>query len=123
MEQKNNNSRSSSQKALDAEFRRTLLVIKPYIPYVNNEYITHYRIWLEKLSDESHKKERNVYLRELKKQIENGVLEEPFRSPPPPGPLPAFRDMLWEVKVRNNDAEFLYKRVIVSSHTKYVCKS
>lgn len=96
-----NDSRSSSQKTLDAEFRRTLLVMKPYIPYVNNEYITNYRIWLEKLSQEKKKKERNVYLRELQKQIENGVLEEPFCCHPPSGSLPHFHDLLWEVKVRN----------------------
>lgn len=97
-------SRSSSQRALDAEFRRTLLVIKPYIPYVKNDHILNYRIWLEKLSLETNRKERNYYLKELQKQIEKGVLEEPFCCSPPLGPLPHFHDLLWEVKVRNGDA-------------------
>lgn len=93
---------SKSQKNLDAEFRRILRIIKPYIPYINNnDYITQYRLWLEKLShvDYSEKRERNRYLQELLKQIEAGVLEEPFCKKPLPGPLIPYNQALKKFKV------------------------
>lgn len=86
-----------TDKTLDVEFRRILRVIKIYIPCIMNiNYLTSYRIWLEKLSeiDSSEKEERNRYLLELGRQIQDGVLEAPFTQPPLRGPLPPFKDVL-----------------------------
>ncbi|KAF5295219.1 hypothetical protein FQR65_LT10503 [Abscondita terminalis] len=80
-------------KKLDAEFRRILRIIKPYIPCImNNEYLTSYRLWLEKLSSASpaEKEERNRYIMELCYQIQDGILEYPFLQLPQDGPLPPF---------------------------------
>lgn len=80
-------------KRLDGEFRRILRVIKPYIPCImNNEYLTSYRLWLEKLSGvgPSEKEERNRYVMELCYQIQDGILEYPFTQLPTDGPLPPF---------------------------------
>lgn len=95
---------SKSQKTLDAEFRKILRIIKPYIPRIdNNEYINQYRLWLERLSEvcPSEKEERNVYLQELLKQIEACSLDIPFTEKPKPGPLLPFKQLYWECKVLN----------------------
>ncbi|KAF2893308.1 hypothetical protein ILUMI_12864 [Ignelater luminosus] len=84
-------------KKLDVEFRRILRIIKIYIPCIMNlNYLTSYRVWLEKLSeiDSSEKEERNRYLLELCRQIQDGILEVPFTQPPLRGPLPPFEDVL-----------------------------
>lgn len=82
-----------SHKKLDSEFRRILRIIKPYIPCImNNDYLTSYRLWLEKLSEvgSNEKKERNRYLIELCYQIQDGILEYPFTELPTVGSLPPF---------------------------------
>lgn len=79
---------------LDAEFKKILCIIKPYIPYIADKRFIHfYRIWLERLSriDTSEKQLRNAYLKELSRQIQAAVLEPPFTAPPPVGQLPPLK--------------------------------
>lgn len=89
-------------KELDAQFRKTLCIIKQYIPYITNKHhIYCYRIWLEKLSqvDSAQKQLRNLYLLELKRQIQKGILEAPFIVLPPTGQLTNLMEFQWHCKV------------------------
>lgn len=96
---------NNEENDLDAEFRKTLCIIKQYIPYITNkQHIYCYRIWLEKLSqvDNSQKQERNIYLNELSRQIQSGALEAPFTVTPPQGTLPPLQQFQWQCKVTFN---------------------
>lgn len=91
-------------KELDAQFRETLCIIKQYIPYITNRHhIYCYRIWLEKLShvDSTQKQLRNLYLLELKRQIQKGILEVPFTVLPPTGKLTNLKEFQWHCKVNH----------------------
>lgn len=95
---------SARSRDLDAEFKKTLCIIKQYIPYINSkDHIYCYRIWLEKLSlvDDSQKQERNAYLNELSRQIQSGVLEAPFTVTPPSGRLPPLQQFQWQCRVKH----------------------
>lgn len=82
------------ERTLDDEFCRILRIIKPHIERItNNYYLTFYRMWLEKLNDigPDQKEERNSYLIELCRQIQDVRLEYPFTQRPLAGPLQPFQ--------------------------------
>lgn len=81
---------------LDLEYLKILRLMKPYITCImNNDYVQLIRYWLEKLSssDFSNKLVRNNYLKELGRQVEDGVLDIPFTELPPEGPLQSYEDI------------------------------
>lgn len=97
--------KSEIDRELDQQFKKTLCIIKQYIPYITNkEHIEAYRIWLEKLSqlDSSQKYQRNLYLQELKMQIQTRTLKAPFTTPPPAGKLVNLQEYQWHDRVKEN---------------------
>lgn len=82
---------------LDLEYLKILRLMKPYITCImNNEYVQLIRLWLEKIGSQDFvdKEERNKYLKELGKQIEDGILDVPFIEEPPQDPLPIYDELL-----------------------------
>lgn len=76
---------------LDFEFKRYLLILKPYIgQLVDDNVISICNAWIQKLTlcDEKERILRNKFVFSLCYQLARGVLEEPFTEYPPRGNLP-----------------------------------
>lgn len=87
---------------LDLEYLKILRLMKPYITCImNNDYVQLIRLWLEKISNQNfaNKEDRNKYLKQLGKQIEDGILNVPFIEEPPEDALPLYDELLLSVSI------------------------
>lgn len=86
------NDNDISQK-LEIEYMDNLKSIRPYVMLLtDHEALTCCKVWIEKfeemkLLDNNGKRIRNDYMTELRRQLQNGNLEEPFCKVAPEGPL------------------------------------